>query len=77
MYWYYPLKHVSGHTPSAAIRRSDYKLILDLTTDETRLYNIKKDIAEDIDLTTSKQRLSDELRAQLISFIEENTHKVN
>ena len=61
-----------GIRPRPAIRCGDYKLILDLTTNETRLYNIKKDISEDRDLTAEKQKLSNELGMRLISFIDEN-----
>ncbi len=75
MFWYYPFKHVSGHTPSAMIRQGEYKLIHDLVSDETRLYNVRDDISEDRDLTQEKPELSIELKALLSSFIEENKPK--
>ena len=71
MYWYYPLKHVSGHTPSAAIRQGDYKLILDLNTNDIKLFNIRKDISEDHDLSDKKIKLAKTLSADLVSFIDE------
>ena len=71
MYWYYPLKHVSGHTPSAAIRQGDYKLILDLNTRDVKLFNIRKDISEDHDLSNKKIKLAETLSADLLSFIDE------
>ncbi len=77
MFWYYPLKHVSGHTPSAAIRKGDHKLILDLKTDEVKLYNIKNDISEDHEISSSNQRLSESLKARLVAFIEDNKPKEN
>lgn len=77
MFWYYPQKHVSGHTPSAAVRRGDYKLILDLTTNETKLFNVKKDISENNDMSLVKRKLASSLKAQLVAFIEENKPDTN
>jgi arylsulfatase A-like enzyme len=72
MFWYYPLKHASGHTPSAAMRQGDHKLILDLKTDEAKLYNIKNDITEDEDLSTHNKELTLSMKNRLVSFINEN-----
>ncbi len=72
MYWYYPLKHVSGHTPSAAIRKGDFKLILDLSTDEVKLYNVKDDISENEDMSSAKGRLAASMKGLLVSFLQEN-----
>ncbi len=72
MYWYYPQKHVSGHTPSAAVRKGDYKLILDIKTDETKLFNVKKDISESREISSVRRKLAASLKAQLTAFIEEN-----
>ena len=72
MIWYYPEKHISGHTPSAAVRKGDYKLILDLNTDEVKLFNIEKDISEEHDLSIDKRRLSESLKTYLVTFIDKN-----
>ncbi len=77
MYWYYPLKHVSGHTPSAAIRKGDHKLVYDLRTHEIKLFNTKKDISENKDQSTNKDKLSESLKAELISFIHEYISDAN
>ncbi|MEQ6120708.1 sulfatase [Reichenbachiella sp. MALMAid0571] len=72
MYWYYPLKHVSGHTPSAAMRQGDYKLILDLDTEEVKLYNVKKDISEDKELSVENKELTLSMKNRLVSFLNKN-----
>ena len=72
MFWYYPLKHVSGHTPSAAMRQGDYKLILDVKTDETKLFNIKNDISEDRELSIQNKELTLSMKNRLVSFLNEN-----
>ena len=75
MYWYYPLKHVSGHTPSAALRKGDYKLILDLKTNEIKLFNVRKDISEEHDLSNNKTKIAKSLKDELIIFIDEYKNK--
>lgn len=72
MYWYYPLKHVSGHTPSAAVRKGDYKLIYDLKTEQVKLFNVKKDLEENHDLSGQHKQLAEQLKGRLLKFIEEN-----
>jgi len=76
MFWYYPQKHVSGHRPSAAIRRGNYKLILDLETKETKLFDVENDISEDNELSSTHDELTKELKSQLISFIKENKYEI-
>jgi arylsulfatase A-like enzyme len=75
MYWYYPMKHGSGHTPSAAIRQGDFKLILDLETESIKLFNVKNDISEEHDLSREEQILANNLKAKLIKFLDQNKHK--
>ncbi len=72
MFWYYPQKHVSGHTPSAAVRKGDYKLILDLNTKGTKLFDVREDISEAKDLSLTKRRVARGLETRLQAFIKEN-----
>ncbi|NOQ98309.1 MAG: sulfatase-like hydrolase/transferase [Calditrichae bacterium] len=72
MYWYYPMKHASGHTSSAAIRQGDFKLILDLETQSIKLFNIKKDISENSDLSLEENALAENLKEKLIEFLDKN-----
>ena len=60
-----------------AARIGDYKLILDLITDETKLFNIKKDLSEDNDLSSSNTKLSNSLKLKLKTFIDKNKPKTN
>lgn len=73
MYWYYPIKHASGHTPSAMMRKGNYKLIYDLKTNETKLFDVKKDISEELDLSKNKKKISDSMKIDLLTFL--NTNK--
>jgi arylsulfatase A-like enzyme len=72
MYWYYPAKHVSGHLPSGAIRRGDYKLILEFESGETRLFNVRNDIREEHDLSEEQVHLAESLKETLQTFLEKN-----
>ena len=46
-------------------------LILDLNTRDVKLFNIRKDISEDHDLSNKKIKLAETLSADLLSFIDE------
>jgi arylsulfatase A-like enzyme len=72
MFWYYPLKHASGHTSSAAMRQGDHKLILDLKMDGAKLYNIKNDISEHDDLSMQNKELTLSMKNRLVSFLNLN-----
>jgi len=77
MYWYYPLKHGSGHTPSAAVRKGDHKLILDLEKDSIKLYNVIEDISEETDLSAEENLLAKNLQEKLIEFLKKNKLEKN
>lgn len=49
IYWHYPVYH--HDVPAAAIRQGNWKLVENLVSCETSLYNLKADISEASDLT--------------------------
>lgn len=49
IYWHYPVYH--HDVPAAAMRQGDWKLVENLVSGETSLYNLKADISEASDLT--------------------------
>ncbi len=51
VYWHYPVYHHG--VPASAIRRGDWKLIQDLVNKKYELYNLKVDIGESHDLSTT------------------------
>lgn len=64
-YWHYPHYHGSGNTPSGAMRSGPYKLVQYFATDETELYNLSTDLAEEQDLSGERPSLTDSLRQEL------------
>ena len=51
-----------------------YKLILYRNTDEMKLYNLKKDLSEDIDLSDKKTKLANQMKQRLVEFVLNHTH---
>jgi arylsulfatase A-like enzyme len=66
LYWHFP--HYSNHgmqSPCGAIRSGDYKLIEYFENKTVQLFNLKKDIGEQNDLSKSNPQKVKELRDQL------------
>ena len=51
LFWHFPHYHGSTWTPGAAIREGDWKLITFYDYEKTELYNLEKDLGENIDLS--------------------------
>lgn len=49
VFWHYPVYH--HDVPASAIRKGDWKLIKNLVTGKSGLYNLKTDIGETLDLS--------------------------
>ena len=80
-FWHYPLSVVYKNpenglpfTPHSAVRNGDYKLIFDWYG-SLRLYNIKKDISEEINLAKKMPDKTQALFAMLMNFLENNVEK--
>jgi len=65
IYWHYPHYHGSGNRPSGAVRAGDYKLVEWYEDKSTELYNLKKDIGEEHNLTKKMPDKAEELRRML------------
>ena len=66
--WHYPLDHPHflGGVSGAAMRSGDWKLIEHFDTGETRLYSLKNDPGENVDLAAQMPEKVSDLRQQLI-----------
>ena len=81
LFWYLPLYDLRwGSTPSAIIRKGDWKLIEHFgdyvdrnrqyrLSARTELYHLGNDIGETNDLSESKPELANELRTELLNWI--------
>lgn len=65
IFWHYPHYHPGGATPYSAIRKGDFKLIEYLEDGKMELYNLKEDISETNDLSTTLPEKIRELHEQL------------
>ncbi len=65
IFWHYPVYH--HDVPASAIRKGDWKLIENLVTKETALYNLSADISEAMDLS----RLYPEKTKALYALLQE------
>lgn len=77
-YWHYPLNVIvknpdDGYalTPQSAIRKGDYKLIFDWYG-RLKLYNIKQDISEKINLAFKKPAITRALFKDLMTWLDNN-----
>jgi len=55
--------------PMSAIRRDDFKLVKDLNTNETRLFNLAHDIGETTDVMDSNADIAEEMRQTLEMYL--------
>jgi len=63
--------------PMSTIRVGDYKLVKDINTNETQLYNLAKDIGETTDLSKSMPAKAKKMHEQLTAYLEEvNAEKI-
>jgi arylsulfatase A-like enzyme len=65
IYWHYPHYHPSGHTPAAAVRARDYKLIEFYEDNRIELYDLARDPVEQHDLSAEMPEKAAELRQML------------
>jgi arylsulfatase A-like enzyme len=68
LFWHYP--HFSNQMgrPAGAVRLGDYKLIENYETGELELYNLKEDISESKDLSSSMNQKTGELHELLVKW---------
>ncbi len=66
--WHYPHYHGSTWTPGAAIRDGDWKLIELYEFGKTELYNLKDDMGEKNELSTTNPEKLAELKGKLVAW---------
>lgn len=71
LFWHYPHYSNQGGIPSGAIREGDYKLIERYEDGRVHLYNLKKDLGEQIDIANKHPKLIKEMRGRLHSWYQE------
>ncbi len=71
LYWHYPHYHGSNNRPSAAIRADNYKLVEWMEDGSTELYNLSKDISEQINLVQEMPEKRDEMKKLLHNWQQE------
>lgn len=65
LYWHYPHYHGSTWSPGASIREGDWKLIEFYHWDKVELYNLKRDLGEQNDLSLQHPGIKQKLLAKL------------
>jgi arylsulfatase A-like enzyme len=65
LYWHYPHYHPGGATPYSAVCDGDFRLVEFFEDDRVELYNLKDDVGETKDLSTTQPELAKKLRMQL------------
>ena len=63
IFWHYPVYH--HDRPASALRKGPWKLIENLETQETQLYNLATDIGETTDLSKAYPQIHSALYAEL------------
>lgn len=68
LFWHYP--HFSNQMgrPAGAVRLGDYKLVENYETGELELYNLKEDISESRNLSSSMNQKTAELHKLLVNW---------
>lgn len=59
------------NVPMSTIRLGDYKLVKDLNTNQSRLFDVSKDIEESRDLSSSMPELAKQLHEKLTAYLKE------
>ncbi|MEP7366764.1 MAG: sulfatase/phosphatase domain-containing protein, partial [Acidobacteriota bacterium] len=65
LYWHYPHYSPQLGRPSSALRRGDWKLIENLETGKSELYNLKSDVGERKDLAGAEAKRFEAMRGEL------------
>jgi arylsulfatase A-like enzyme len=65
LYWHYPHYHTEGAAPHGAVLKGPWKLIEFYEDNHTELYNLDRDIGEQIDLSAQEPGKRNELLAEL------------
>jgi len=73
--WTYPHRHGTGHQPSHAILKGDWKLIRFERDEPAELYNLSEDVGEKSNLADSNPDKLQELDVLLTQWLEETNRK--
>ncbi len=59
----------AGSLPMSAIRDGNFKLVMNLHTNEVQLYDLKQDLAESVDLSDQMPKKTIQLRKRLLAYL--------
>lgn len=62
LFWHYPHYHGSGWKPGSALRKGDWKLVIQYEANKTELFNLAEDPAEKQDLSSENKAKTEELK---------------
>ncbi|HAV63142.1 MAG TPA: hypothetical protein DCY13_12350, partial [Verrucomicrobiales bacterium] len=65
IFWHYPHYHPGGATPYSAVRTGDFRLVQFFEDGRWELYNLKNDIGEQVDLSSTEPDKARQLAAKL------------
>jgi arylsulfatase A-like enzyme len=70
--WHYPHYSNQGGKPGAAIREGNYKLIYHFEDKSTELFDVVKDIGEQINIARQYPKTAETMKKKLLKWIKEN-----
>ncbi|GAA4447211.1 sulfatase [Novipirellula rosea] len=71
LYWHFPHYQGEGAYPASAIRKGDYKLIVNYHHDDSLLFNVVNDPNETNNLATAMPGKTKALKKQLMAYLDE------
>lgn len=69
LFWHYPHYHTEGAVPHSAVRKGDWKYIVDYENQSEELYNLNDDIGERVNLVSDYTEKAWELRQLLDDWL--------
>jgi arylsulfatase A-like enzyme len=69
LFWHYPHYSNQGGKPGAAIRQGNWKLIYHYEDESAELYNLKQDVREQKDLSTTETETAARLKTKLQQWL--------
>jgi len=75
LYWHYPHYSNQGGFPGGAIRMGDFKLLENYEDGSVALYNLRKDVGEQVDLAAQMPEKVQEMRTLLHAFYKKHGAK--
>jgi arylsulfatase A-like enzyme len=69
LFWHYPHYSNQGGRPASAIRKGHLKMIYDYETASIELYDLSKDLSEQVNRVSNMPKQTEEMKAQLFKWL--------